>query len=113
MSQTRTALRACWETPELIAIIVDLLDTTSQARCARVSRTISEHALNALYRNVKQLVPIFSLLCPLREDFRADSGGMVRVLQSQSQLSQDQSIMLEICRLAQFHVLEQIQSVSL
>ncbi|KZT33588.1 hypothetical protein SISSUDRAFT_1132461 [Sistotremastrum suecicum HHB10207 ss-3] len=76
MSQTRTALRACWETPELIAIIVDLLDTTSQARCARVSRTISEHALNALYRNVKQLVPIFSLLCPLREDFRADSGGM-------------------------------------
>ncbi|KZS93853.1 hypothetical protein SISNIDRAFT_454298, partial [Sistotremastrum niveocremeum HHB9708] len=74
MSQTRTALRACWETPELIAIIVDMLDTTSQARCARLSRAISEHALNALYRNVKQLLPIFSLLCPIRED--VDSGRM-------------------------------------
>lgn len=111
MSQTRNALRACWETPELIAIIVDMLDTTTQARCARVSRTISEHALNALYRHVKQLLPIFSLLCPIRED--VDSGRMVRVFRSQSQLSQAQNIVLEFCKLPQFNTLEQIQLVSL
>ncbi|KZS94877.1 hypothetical protein SISNIDRAFT_484403 [Sistotremastrum niveocremeum HHB9708] len=64
----QTGVKAFWAIPELVAIAVDFLDVQSLSQCARVSRAVSEHALNSLYRKSARLTDIFGLLCPMRTD---------------------------------------------
>ncbi|KZS94943.1 hypothetical protein SISNIDRAFT_465186 [Sistotremastrum niveocremeum HHB9708] len=55
-----------WKTAELVAMTFTSLDTNSLSQCARVNRFISEHALDALYRNDANLWDVLRILAPLR-----------------------------------------------
>ncbi|KZS93849.1 hypothetical protein SISNIDRAFT_454294 [Sistotremastrum niveocremeum HHB9708] len=68
MSQRYTALQAFWETPELIAICFDFLDNGTLSACARLSKRLSEHALDALYRDGPGYVRMLKLLGDMDED---------------------------------------------
>lgn len=56
---------------------VDLLDRSSLSACARVSKDISEHALNSLYRTAPEFFNVLDLLCPLTS-LHEDSQYLVR-----------------------------------
>ncbi|KAH9934608.1 hypothetical protein B0H21DRAFT_813518 [Amylocystis lapponica] len=49
---------------ELIVVIFSYLDERSLARAASVSKLWAEIALDCLWRNVDDLLPLFSILCP-------------------------------------------------
>ncbi|KZT38477.1 hypothetical protein SISSUDRAFT_733199 [Sistotremastrum suecicum HHB10207 ss-3] len=68
-----------WEIPELISAIMSFLevevedwgpiqDLKTLAVCARVSKRISEHALDALYGEGSSFTTILGLLCPMELD---------------------------------------------
>lgn len=76
MDQRRTSIQAFWETPELIAMCFDFMDKRSLSACARLSKGISEHALDLLYRDVQGYVQTLKLLCSMEQD---GSGNLVRL----------------------------------
>lgn len=77
MAHIHTSTQAFWETPELIAMCFDLADRRTLSACARLSKRLSEHALDALYRDGPGYVKILKLLCGMSED---ESGSLVRLL---------------------------------
>lgn len=81
MNQSRrpTCCRVFWDTAELVAITVDFLDPKSLSRCARVSKALSGHALDSLYRDAVPFTNILGLLCPMKLD--PSTGTLVRSLE--------------------------------
>ncbi len=63
--------------PELLDLIFNMLDRSSNAKMARVCKKWSSVALDVLWREVDDLHQLFSLLAPLR---KVGSIGYVRDL---------------------------------
>ncbi|KZT39013.1 hypothetical protein SISSUDRAFT_1032969 [Sistotremastrum suecicum HHB10207 ss-3] len=64
--QPLEASRKFWHTAELVAMTFASLDANTLSNCARVNKFISEHALDALYRNDANLWDVLKILGPLR-----------------------------------------------
>ncbi|KZS93749.1 hypothetical protein SISNIDRAFT_454169 [Sistotremastrum niveocremeum HHB9708] len=54
-----------WNVPELVAEVCEYLANDDLCACARVSRTVSRHALRKLYKDGVRLHDIFEILGPL------------------------------------------------
>lgn len=54
-----------WSVPELIAHIMEYLDNISLCQCARVSKVVSCHALEKLYRSGVAFENLLSILAPI------------------------------------------------
>ncbi|KZT39937.1 hypothetical protein SISSUDRAFT_1127659 [Sistotremastrum suecicum HHB10207 ss-3] len=58
-----------WTIPELVAMTMQSASPSALAACARVSKVVSEHALDALYRETNGFMPLLRLLCPMERTF--------------------------------------------
>ncbi|KZS91559.1 hypothetical protein SISNIDRAFT_487227 [Sistotremastrum niveocremeum HHB9708] len=65
-----------WTVGELVSMLMEFLDKKSLSACARVSKMISEHALDVLYRTGPEILDIIKLLCP--EIQRAGEGSITQ-----------------------------------
>ncbi|KZT33598.1 hypothetical protein SISSUDRAFT_1122801 [Sistotremastrum suecicum HHB10207 ss-3] len=68
MAHIYTSTQAFWETPELVAMCFESVDKRSLSSCARISKRLSEIALDALYRDGPGYVKILKLLCSMNEN---------------------------------------------
>ncbi|KZT33590.1 hypothetical protein SISSUDRAFT_1066019 [Sistotremastrum suecicum HHB10207 ss-3] len=62
----QTASTAFWEIPELIARTTTFFDYRSLVALSQVSKSLSEHALDALFRECINIFKLFEILCPLK-----------------------------------------------
>ncbi|KZS94932.1 hypothetical protein SISNIDRAFT_548857 [Sistotremastrum niveocremeum HHB9708] len=53
-----------WSTAELVAMSFEVLDKCSLAKCARVNKFLSKHALDAIYRYNPDFLSVLELLSP-------------------------------------------------
>lgn len=60
--------RAFWNTPELVAIVLKGASRGTLAACTRVSKTVSDCALDELYYNCPGLFPVLNALCHLKAE---------------------------------------------